>query len=856
MVSNNGSAEWAFWAETVDGVARRVESSVDGLSTVEAERRLQRLRREAPVRRREPWWRLLLSQFTSPIVLTLIVAGVISAFLRDVSDALIILGIVMVSGLLGFWQEKGAADAVARLLASVRVTSRAVRDSNSVEIPVDEVVPGDVVEVAAGSLIPGDGIVLGARDLSVDQAALTGETLPVAKTPGVLAADVSPADRDNVCYLGTHVVSGTGRLLVVRVGAATEFGKVSERLAEATPPTEFETGLRRLGGLLVRVTLILAVGIFIANVALSKPVLGSFLFSVALAVGLTPQLLPVIVSVNLSKGARRMAREHVIVKRLAAIEDFGSMTVLCSDKTGTLTEGRVAVSGAEDPTGEASSRVLELARINAHLESGFANPIDEALRSEPAPDGYTKIDEVPYDFQRKRLSVLVADHGGSQLITKGALDSVLGVCASVRIGGRVASLATMADRIETRRRALEDQGFRLLGVATRSHDGPSITAGDEADMTFEGVVALADPPKVDAQTSIDALRRVGVTVKMITGDSRRVAAHVATAVGLDGTRIYVGSDLAGINDDQLVDLVVDACVFAEVDPIQKERIIAAHRRAGAVVGHLGDGINDAPALHAANVGISVDTAVDVAKEAADFVLLEQDLAVLAAGIEAGRITFANTMKYVFAATSANFGNMFSMAGASLFLSYLPLLPKQVLMTNLLTDLPEMTIATDRVDPEAVAQPTRWDIGVIRRFMLWFGGLSSLFDYATFGVLLLGLGASQDEFRTGWFVESIVSAVLIVLVVRTRLPVTRSRPGWPLVVASLSVIAAVVAVPFLPFATTLGFTPLPFSFYAALAAVAAAYIAAAELLKRRFFGHGLDRPPPHEAAAPPAPPGRP
>lgn len=838
--SGNGSSAATtstYWAEPVESVLERLGTSVDGLSTSEASARLARFgpNRAGSDRPASSTGRLLGSQFTSPIVLVLLVAGVVSAFLGDRVDALIILGIVLASGLLGFWQEKGAADAVARLLRLVEVKATVIRDGQAVKVPLVDVVPGDVADLSAGSLIPADGVVLESNDLEVDEAALTGESFPVLKHPGTVEAGLPMAQRSNVCFLGTHVVSGSGRLLVVETGAGTELGRVSTRLAAEPPATEFEEGLRRLGTLLVWVTVIFTIGIFAANVVLKRPLLESFLFSVALAVGLTPQLLPAIVAVNLSHGARRMAAVKVIVKRLSSIENFGAMTVFCSDKTGTLTEGRVVVAGGEDGSGRPSERALAMARLNAAWEGGYTNPIDEALRTESPPSGYRKLDEVPYDFERKRLSVLVDGTEGRLLVTKGALSEVLGVCGTAETTLGEAPLSTVLDTIESRRAVLEGAGYRLLGVAIRTVAGDRVEPSDESGMIFVGIVSFADPPKADAHASVSRLGDLGVGVKMITGDSHRVAAYVADEVGLDGEKLLTGSQIESLDDGALAAAVGDIDVFAEVDPPQKERIVTALRRAGEVVGYMGDGINDAPALHVADVSVSVDTAVDVAKGAADFVLLERDLAVLAAGVETGRETFANTMKYVFAATSANFGNMFSMAGASLFLPFLPLLPKQVLLTNLLTDLPEMTIATDRVDPTVVDRPERWDVGLIRRFMLVFGVLSSLFDYATFGVLLLVLKAGQDEFRTGWFVESVVSAAMIVLVVRTRLPTWRSRPGRALTFATVGVVLLVVVVPFLPIAPAFGLVPLPARFYGVLGGIVVAYAGAAELTKRWFFG---------------------
>ncbi len=825
-----------YWAEPVESLLGRLGAAPDGLASTEASARLVRFGQNvvASTAGRSSVLRLLGAQFTSPIVVVLVVAAIVSVFVGDRADALVILGIVTASGLLGFWQEKGAADAVAGLLRLVEVKATVIRDGLVVKVLVAEVVPGDVVELGAGSIIPADGIILESTNLEVDESSLTGEAFPVAKRPGPVDAGAALAERSNTCHLGSHVVSGEGRLLVVATGAATELGTVSARLAAKAPPTEFEQGLRRLGNLLLRVTVVLTVGIFIANVVLNKPVLDSFLFSVALAVGLTPQLLPAIVAVNLSHGARRMADAKVIVRRLAAIENFGAMTVFCSDKTGTLTAGLVTVAGGEDAAGRPTSRVVELARVNAALETGYVNPIDEALRSEAPPLGYSWVAEVPYDFERKRLTVLVDGPDGRLMITKGALTEVLGVCATGESADGPVPISAVSGGIESRRAELEGAGMRLLGVAVRPHERDGVAAVDEDGMTFVGMVSLADPPKADARLSVSRLHDLGVAVKMITGDSRRVAAHVADEVGLEGGLVLTGADMASLDDDALAGKVSGIDVFAEVDPSQKERIVAAFRRAGEVVGYMGDGINDAPALHVADVSVSVDTAVDVAKEAADFVLLERDLAVLAAGVEAGRATFGNTMKYVFAATSANFGNMFSMAGASFFLPYLPLLPKQVLLTNVLTDLPEMTIAADRVDKTVIDRPERWDVDLIRRFMLVFGLVSSLFDYATFGVLLVVLGAGQDEFRTGWFVESVVSAAMIVLIVRTRLPVVRSRPGKALSAATVGVVTFVLALPYLPIAPTLGLVALPGRFYAALAGVVVAYGGAAELTKRWFF----------------------
>ncbi len=829
----------AFWSVPADELLRRLGSTPKGLTSDEASRRralygfnLLKPKKESHV------LALLLAQFKSPIILVLLAAAGLSFFLRDPTDALIILTIIFASALLGFWQERGAADAVAKLLAIVRITATVWRDGNSKEIPVEEIVPGDVIALKAGDKIPGDCLVLESKDLFVDEAALTGETYPVEKIAGVLAAEIPLGLRTNILFMGTHVISGTATALVVRTGRDTEFGKVAERLKFRPPETEFERGVRRFGYLLMEVTLALVIAIFAINISLARPVLEAFLFSLALAVGLTPQLLPAIISINLAHGAKRMAARGVIVKRLASIENFGSMNVFCSDKTGTLTEGVVHVHAALDVSGAANDKVLFYAYLNARFETGFMNPIDEAIRAHRPFDvsGYQKLDEEPYDFVRKRLSMLFSCEGSRLMVTKGALPNVLEVCTSAEaVGGARVEIATVRDQIQERVQELSGRGFRTLGIAYREVGAASrISKHDEMGMTFLGFLVFADPPKPGIAETIGDLKRLGVSLKIITGDNRLVAAHVSEQVGLETPRVLTGSDLRLMSDEALLNQVNEVHVFAEVEPNQKERIILALKKAGNVVGYGGDGINDASALHAADVGISVDSAVDVAKEAADIVLLEKDLSVLVQGVQEGRTTFANTLKYVFMATSANFGNMFSMAGASLFMPFLPLLPKQILLTNLLTDIPEMTIATDSVDRELVEQPRRWDIAFIRKFMLTFGFVSSVFDYLTFGALLFLLKASTEQFRTGWFLESVISASVIVLVIRSRRPFFKSRPGRWLLLATLLIGGVTLIIPEIPLGRAFGFTPLPASFLLVLGGIVALYVLAAEVVKQAFY----------------------
>lgn len=877
-----------YWSEPLEDLLRRLGSGRNGLSSGEAARRLRApaARPLAGIGRSGATAAavLLLRQFASPIILMLLAAALLSFGLDSPTDGLIILAIVLVSGLLGFWQEHGAERAVRQLLAVVELRCAVWRDGVEVAIPMAAVVPGDVVRLAAGDGIPGDCRLIEERDLCVDEAALTGESFPVEKRVDQLAPATPLAQRANVLHLGTHVVSGSGLAVLVHTGRATAYGAIAERLRLRNPETEFERGVRRFGNLLVEVTLVLIALIFAFNVLLKRPVVDSFLFALALGVGLTPQLLPAIISVNLAQGARSMARRRVIVKRLAAIENFGSMDVLCSDKTGTLTEGVVRLAQALAADGLPSPAVLELARLNALFESGFVNPIDAALRelpeppppgmeplkparaaganqaaqagpvrrtlSEqpqppglpgllPAPAAWNKLDEKPFDFHRKRQSVLLQPvqnaAGGPQLITKGALARVLEVCSQARCAD--GSLQPLADReAGIRELALERArgGERVLGVASRLHPPGAIGPDSEQAMVFEGLLVLADPLKAGIAATVAELAGLGVRLKIITGDSAPVAERIAREAGLPDPRVLTGGELLSLSDAALP-LRAEACdVFAEVEPNQKERLISALRRAGHVVGYLGDGINDAPALHAADVGLSVQGAVDVAKEAADIVLLEPDLAVLAAGIREGRRTFANTLKYVFMATSANFGNMVSMAGASLLLPFLPLLPKQILLTNLLTDLPEMTIATDRVDSDWISRPRRWDIAFIQRFMLAFGLVSSVFDYLTFAVLLWLLRCDAAHFRTGWFVESVLSAAMVVLVVRTRGPLLTSRPSPSLTAATLVVLAATLLLPYTPLGHLFGFLPLPLPFLGLLALILLAYVISAEAVKRWFY----------------------
>lgn len=828
--ADESSGTGSFWAIHEDALLQALNTSSSGLAEVEASERLVTTGPNTLRPHRQSGdLGLLIHQFTNPIVLILVFATLVSIVASDIVDALIILAIILASGLLGFLQERSATHAVAALLAQVAVTVEVRRDGGIVTIPIEQVVPGDIVVINAGDVISGDGRVLGADALLVDEAALTGEAFPVEKTPSQLPVETSLSRRTNSVFMGSHVVSGSGTVVVAATGAATELGHISSELGRRTQPTGFERGITSFGYLLVRATTVLVVTIFIVNLLLQRPFIESLLFSLALAVGLTPQLLPAIVSVSLATGARRMAQEQVIVKRLDAIEDFGGMNVLCTDKTGTITEGTISLVSALDASGAPSDRVWQLAWLNAKLQTGYTNPLDAAiLRSRSFDDDhFERLAELPYDFDRKRLSVLVRDGGESILITKGALAQVVAGCTWTESGHGFDVPDSDRAVIEEQFKRLSKEGFRVLGVATRSlRQATTCAMSDEQDLTFAGFLVFSDPPKAEAPEAIAELAELGISVRIITGDNRLVAAHAGSSVGLAAQDVLTGSELDALTDRELP----QATIFAEITPVQKKRIVHALQSSGHVVGFLGDGINDSPALQAADVGISVNEAVDVAKQTAAIVLLDKHLAVIADGVRLGRQTFANTLKYINVTTSANFGNMLSMAAAAAFLPFLPMLPRQILLLNFLSDIPGTTIAGDRVDPEQVEQPQAWNIAAIRWFMLVFGTISSVFDIATFITLRLLFDAGPALFRSGWFIESVMTELAVMLVLRTRRPFYRSRPSPTLLLTSAVVALITLAIPFSPLAHALGLRSLPPSILLTLLVITALYVATTEAIK--------------------------
>ncbi|HEY5947401.1 MAG TPA: magnesium-translocating P-type ATPase [Kofleriaceae bacterium] len=823
------------WALPTDELYRRLGSGATGLTAAEAAKRLSEVgRNELRAERELSRLGVIWNQLRSPLLLLLVFATAISFATGQLADATIVLAIIFATVFVGYRREYRAQRAAAALSARLRTRATVVRDGQPVLVAIEEVVPGDVITLAAGSLVPADARVLEATDCHVSEAVLTGESFPTEKRAGELPADTALAKRTNSVFAGTNVRSGQARCLVIHTASSTELGRIAHKLSLRRPETEFDRGIRHFGYLLSTAMLAIIVVVFATHMLRDHDVIDTLLFSIALAVGLSPELLPAILSINLARGAELMAQHGVLVRRLPAIENLGSMDVLCTDKTGTLTEGVVEVEGSYDVTGTRSDAVLELAAINAAFETGIASPLDDAILKARTPDlsHARKLAEIPFDFVRKRVSVVVDGPQGIRLITKGALHHVLDACTTVRGGAPLD--ATLRDSLEELYRKWSRQGIRVLAVAEREiTPAPTYSRDDEHELTFVGFIAFVDRPKAGAAEAIAALAKLGVAVKLITGDSKLVAQYIAGLVGLSTVRIMTGDELDKLHDE-LWHVVEQTDLFVEVDPDQKERIILALKRAGHVVGFMGDGVNDAPAMHVADTSISVESAVDVARAAADFVLLERSLDVIRRGIEEGRKTFANTLKYVLTTTSANLGNMISMAAASLFLPFLPLLAGQILLNNFLSDIPAVGIADDTVDPELVAQPRRWDIRFIGRFMLEFGVVSSLFDFLTFGVLLYGFAAAPELFRTGWFVESLLTELVIALVVRTRRPFFRSRPGTLLLGSTVVMIALTLAVPYLPYVGLLGFVPLPISLAGILVGISMLYVIATELTKLWFY----------------------
>ena len=834
-----------FWNLPSESLQSQLEATQAGLSQQEAHARAVRFGPNTLRDRGErPLLIQYLSHFKNPLVIVLLAASAVSALTGEITGFVIIWAIVLMSVTLDFVQEYRAGRAADQLKKTVAVRATVLRDGHSQDIPIADLVPGDVVLLAAGDLIPADSRLFEAKDFFINQSLLTGESYPVEKHARELpapAADLSQAE--NAVFMGTSVISGMAKAMVCRTGADTAVGNIAESLMVKPPPTAFELGTQSFGMLIMRLTFLLVLFVFLINAFFHRPFLESFLFAIALAVGLTPELLPMVITVTLSRGALRMAKKQVIVKRLAAIHNLGSMDVLCTDKTGTLTEGHIQLERHLDAQGNDSAQVLQLAYLNSYFETGLKSPLDDAILEHKEIDAssWRKIDEVPFDFERRRVSVLVDQGEKRLLVVKGSPEDILKLSTQYAVGEAqgaqpldekaLASIQALHD-------SLEREGFKVLGIAWRpvALDHPHAVVDDETELIFAGFAAFLDPPKASAAHALKALAADGVIVKIVTGDSELVTRYVCDQLGMPVAGVLTGSEIQQMDDPTLAVRVREANLLCRVTPAQKNRVILSLKAQGHTVGYLGDGINDAPSLHSADVGISVDSAVDVAKAAADMIMLREDLNVLHAGVLEGRRTFTNIMKYIMMGTSSNFGNMFSMAGATLFLPFLPMLPAQILLNNLLYDVSELPIPMDNVDNIYLTHPRHWDTNFIRNYMWVVGPVSSVFDFLMFFILLKVFSAGEALFHTGWFIESIATQVLVIFIIRTRGNPFKSRPSVALTATSLVVVLIAVALPFTPLATHLGFVAPPPLFFLILLAIVFCYLVAVEFVKRLFYRH--------------------
>jgi Mg2+-importing ATPase len=815
--------------------APATQITITGLTPQEAEARLDQFGPNEPATtKHHSFLSDFLPVFMNPLTLILLIAAVVSAFTGDTVDAGIIGVIVLLSGTLDLSQTYRSQRAVERLRDQVAPTATVLRGGEWKEIQRRDVVPGDIIRLSAGDLVPADARLLIARDLYVQQGMLTGESLPVDKEATAEPAS-SKADARNMVFLGTSIVSGTATAEVVATGARTAFGDIATRLAARPEETAFDKGLKNFSHLIARTVFFLVLFLLVVSIVRHRDPLQSLMFAVALAVGLTPEFLPMITSVTLSKGAIAMARKKVIVKHLSSIQNLGSLDVLCSDKTGTLTAGTMSLDRSLDPIGNPSPRTLELAYLNSKFQTGISSPLDDVIlhQSPSKTEDYIKRDEIPFDFDRRRLSVVVEEQSKRMLVTKGALEGIFPLLSGYEVEGKAEPISKdAAQRIQQTSDELNTQGFRSLAVAYVDVPArPDYSIADERNLILAGFLSFADPPLPDAAQVLASLKQDGVEVKVISGDNDRVTGHVCKQVGIEPGHVVTGDELDHTTDPALAHLAEETCAFARISPVQKNRILLALKHNNHAVGFMGDGINDAPSLHAADVGISVSSAADVARESADVILVVPGLRVLHEGIIEGRKAFGNVMKYLLMGTSSNFGNVLSMAAASLFLPFLPMLPTQILLNNLLYDVGQLTIPTDNVDETYLDKPQRWDVDLIRNFMVFVGPISSIFDFLTFYVLLHFFHASEAQFHTGWFVESLATQTLVLFVIRTSKNPLRSRPSNPLLATCLGVVAIGLYLPFSPLAGMLGFTPLPGSYFAFVAIATGAYLLLVEGAKR-------------------------
>jgi Mg2+-importing ATPase len=831
-----------FWDRPLQELLQLLQTTPAGLTNDEADRRLRLYGPNSLVR--ESRFAVLFSFFgffANPLVIILVIASGISLALGEHVGGLIIITIVLFSVLLNFFMEFQARHAVEEIQKQIATTAAVMRDGREQELPIAELVPGDIIRLKAGDLVPADARLLDVKDLHLRESVLTGESLPVEKTVADLSKEKhGVADASNSVFLGTAVQTGIGTAVIVCTGKDTACGEIAHRLAMRPPETEFARGVRHFGMMLTWVTMLLVLFVLLVNIIFHRPVLESFLFSVALAVGMTPEMMPMIITVTLAQGAKRMTRKKVLVKQLAAIEDFGSVDILCTDKTGTLTEGEIVLDRHVDFQGKDNESVLQFIYLNSHFEAGIKSPLDDAVLKHEPPSivGYDKVDEVPFDFNRKRLSVVVQHAEEHLLITKGEAESVFAICEKVTIDGVTQPFddSRRAEAEDTLKKLSAD-GYRALGVAVlKVEKQDAYTVATEHAMTLVGFAAFLDPPKEGVLSVLKALKQNGISVVVMTGDNQYVTQKIAHDVGLDPDRIFIGNQVDTMDDAAVAYQAENGAIFARVSPEQKNRVILALKARGHVVGYMGDGINDAPSLHTADVGISVMNGVNVAKDAAKIILLEKDLAVVNDGVLEGRRSFANIMKYIIMGTSSNFGNMFSMAAASLFLPFLPMLPSQILLNNFLYDVSQVSIPTDNVDLAMMQRPKRWQIGFIRQFMTIIGPISSIYDFLTFGVLLWVFHASTNEslFHTGWFVESLATQTLVVFVIRTAANPLKSRPSRPLLISVLAIVVVATVLPYTPLGSLLRFTPLPLSLLAVIAFLAVTYLFLVQAVKSWFY----------------------
>lgn len=825
-----------FWHFDPQYWFQKLNSSEQGLSKIEADKILFQAGlhpKSKSVFKKD--FLLFLSQFKSPLMLLLIGAVILSAFLGDTSDVFIILFIVISTGLLSFIQERNAGRIVEKLQSIISLKSTVIRDGQPQEIISKHIVIGDLIVLNAGDMIPADCIIIEANELHANESSLTGESYPVRKEVGVLDEQTELADRTNCLWEGTNIVSGNAKALVIQTGDDTIFGLIA-RSATATIETAFEKGIKDFGFFLMRITLILSFFILVVNLLNNKDIIDSALFALALTVGMAPELLPAISTIAMSAGAKRMLSKKVIVKKLSSIQNLGEVNLLCTDKTGTLTDGTIKVQGLVDGYGKEDEYVKQLAVWNALFETGYSNPIDDALKQLKTDSTIRpqKLGEVPYDFIRKRLSIAINTGKEKLLISKGAFAQILSICSKIKLSdGSIDDIASHKSELEKNFEQFGVNGLRAIGICYKTIETSSISKDIETDLIFAGFILLNDPVKSGIIETIAELTKLKVSLKIITGDNQNVAKSIALNIGIKKPVIMTGKELFKTSPEALKQLVKKTHIFAEVEPQQKERIILALRKTYTVA-YMGDGINDVSAINAADVGISVENAVDVAREASDFVLMEKNLMVLVDGIKEGRKTFANTLKYLYISTGSTFGNMCSVAAASLILPFLPMLPKQILLTNFLTDFPFLTVTSDNVDEEQLEKPGKWNLKLIRNYMIIFGIHSSFFDLITFLTLLYLLKVKESEFQTAWFIESVLSELFILFIIRTHKNFFKSQPGKYLFILSAIALVLTIGLPYLPIASQIGLTPLPLLNLSIMLFIVTIYILTADVLKVWFF----------------------